>query len=400
MVFNYKAYDREGRVFFGVIQAGSREEARYALYQKNLIAEEIFPLEKSFKKGSVKVETIIAFTRLLATALSAHIPLDKALEIILDEFPAGNSVGNSFRQIIITLVNELKSGKSFSEALSLFDSVFKSFYIQMVRTGEKSGKLANALEYIHQYLQKQNDVKKKVQSALLYPGLVLFVAGLVLVFFVTVLIPRFEQTYAQFGRELPFPTLVLVRTSVIIKRYIFLILGSVMGIIFLLWRWIRTERGRKWWENLLLHIPVAGNIIKRHVALLFSKTFSLLLRSGVTLRDSLEISGDIVSYGIFRENIQKAVIALSDGKSFSDTLRDNPFIPPLLLQAAAMGEESGRTGELFSGLSDFYEKELDISIEKLTSMLTPVLILLVGVIVGIIILTLFLPILNLSEVVR
>ncbi len=396
MVYNYKAFNREGESFFGTIQAQTREEAHYQLYQQNLIVDELVLLDQSLKIRSVKPETVITFTQLLATALSAHISLSRSLEIILEEFPAKNS----FRWVIITLVNELNAGKSFSQALSLFEKIFKPFYIYMVKTGERSGKLAGTVEYIHKYIQKQDEVKKKVQGALLYPGLVLAVAILVLGFFMSVLIPRFQETYAQFGSELPLPTLILVRFSAVIQRYFLVILLVIGSIVFFFRQWIKKGKGRLIWETYMLKFPIVGNIIRKNTASVFSRTFSILLKNGVPLKDALEVSRDIVSYDLFKNNIQKTVEDITEGKSFSNTLRDNPYLPPLLVQAASIGEESGKTGVLFGSLSDFYEKELDASVERITSLLTPILILITGVIVGVIIFSLFLPILNLSQIIK
>ena len=393
MIWSYEAYNNHGEKIFGTLEAENKEEVATYLYEQKMIVSEIRPV-KNVSRSKVKPEQLIIFTRLLATGINASIPLTKALEITMAELPAKSNLG----MIIVSILHQLKVGKSLSDALRLYQNVFSELYINMVRAGEKSGKLGQALNEVLKYLQKRYEMGKNVSSALLYPALILAFTLLILTFFVTVLIPHFQESYKSFGGNLPEFTLGLLNTTNWIKSHLILIVVITILTILSISRLIKTPKGRKAYENFIFSIPIVGELVRKDIVARFARTLSVLLTNGITLVESLELLQDIVGNSIFEETLYNAVHDLREGKSFSGALKENKHIPSILIQMTTMGEESGRLAQLMENMADFYEKEVDTSIEKITSVITPIMIMFIGLIVGVIVVALYLPIFNISKI--
>lgn len=395
MIFSYTAFDKAGETVFGTIEADSKEQAASIVYEQNLIVAKLVPI-KQMGKTKVKPTELIIFTRLLSTAVNASIPLTRALEITMGELAAKSEL----RMIILSILHQLKSGKALSNALSMYRNVFSELYVNMVKAGEKSGKLGIALGEVLKHLQKRYEMKKKISSALMYPGIIMGFAMVILVFFVMVLIPKFQESYSQFGSDIPTFTKGLMDVTNWIKSNILYIAGGIAAIVFAISRIIRTNRGRIIFEKVIFAIPVVGTLYLMDIVSRFTRTLSVLLSNGITLVDSLELVQGVVGNRIFEYTIINANKDLREGKTFTGALRENKYVPGIMTQMAAMGEESGRLAELMGNIADFYESEVDVSIEKITSVITPVMIMFIGVIIGIIVVGLFLPIFSISEMVQ
>jgi type IV pilus assembly protein PilC len=395
MIFTYEAFNNSGDKLVGTIDADRKEDVAGMLYEQNLIVSKVVPV-KSGGSLRVKPEELIIFTRLLATAINASVPLTRALEITMEELAPSSQL----RIIILSVLHQLKTGKALSDSLYMYQNVFSELYVNMVRAGERSGKLGQALSEVLKYLQKRYELKKKISSAMLYPVFIFGFAILVLGFFVAVIIPQFKESYSSFGGEIPEFTAGLLATADWFKEnFIFVGIGLAVT-VYLLRLYIRSEKGRPVYEKFLFALPVAGSLYKMDLVSRFTRTLSVLLLNGITLVDALELVQGIVNNKTFEATIVDSIHNLTQGKSFTASLKQNPHIPTILVQMTAMGEESGRLAQLLDNLSDFYEKEVDVSVEKLTSVMTPILIAFIGVIIGIIVIGLFLPVFNLSQMVK
>ncbi len=395
MIFSYEAYNSAGEKVFGTIEADTKEEVSAQLYNQELILSQLKPV-KNVSKSAVKPEELIVFTRLLATGINASIPLTKALEITMEELPPQSAL----RMVILSLLHQLKIGKNLSDAMAMYVTIFSEMYVNMVRAGERSGRLGQALTEVLKYQMKRYDMNKKISSALLYPGVIMSFAVIILVFFIVVLIPRFQESYQSFGGEIPGFTQGLIAVTNWIKTHLLLI-GGIIGLaVFGVNRAIKTPKGKKIYETVLFAIPVVGELVKKDILSRFSRTLGVLLGNGITLVESLDLLRGIVNNSIFEETIRNATHDLTQGKNFTGALKANPHIPGIMLQMAAMGEESGRLSELMGSIADFYEKEVDNSIEKITSVITPVMILFIGLIIGVIVVGLFLPIFDISQIIE
>lgn len=396
MIFSYEAFTRSGETAFGSIEAENKDEASRLIYAQDMIVNKLVPI-RSVGGQKVKPEELIIFTRLLATAVNASVPLTRALEITMDEL----SNKSPLRMVVISILHQLKVGKSLSESMQLFQHVFSELYVNMVRAGERSGKLGMALDEALKYLQKRYEIKKKLSSAMLYPSMIVGFAMVVLIFFVTVLIPKFQESYAQFGGNLPAFTQGLINVTGWIKHNLIWLLGVIALIIYLTNLAIkRTAKGRAIYESALFAMPISGEIYKKDIVSRFTRTLSVLLHNGITLVESLELTRGVVNNSLIEATINGAIKDLSEGKSFSAALKDNKYLPPILIQMSAMGEESGRLPDLMENISDFYEKEVDVSVEKITSVITPVMIIFIGLVIGVIVVALFLPMFNMSTLLQ
>lgn len=395
MIFSYEAYNSNGEKVFGTIEAETRDEVTSQLYSQELIVSQIKAV-KNVSRSAVKPEELIVFTRLLATGINASIPLTKALEITMEELPPQSAL----RMVILSILHQLKIGKNLSDALAMYLNIFSEMYVNMVRAGERSGRLGQALSEVLKYLMKRFDMNKKVSSALLYPGVIMSFAALILIFFIVVLIPRFQESYQSFGGEIPGFTMGLISVTNWIKNNLIWIGLAITLLVLGIKQAIRQPQGRKIYETVLFAIPVVGELIKKDILSRFARTLSVLLANGITLVEGLDLLRGIVNNSLFEETIRNATHDLTQGKNFTGALKANPHIPGIMLQMAAMGEESGRLSELMGSIADFYEKEVDNSIEKITSVITPIMILFIGVIIGIIVVGLFLPIFDISQIIE
>lgn len=392
MIFSYEGYTRDGEKTIGTLEAEDERELKFLLPDDIIISKVRTVRIRGIKK--VSDEELISFTRLLSTAVGASIPLTRGLEITYSELAPRSPL----RSVIVSLLHQIKTGKNLSDALSFHRSVFSELYISMVKAGERSGKLGRTLDEALKYLQKAYETKRKISGALLYPGFIMSFAVVILIFFLTVLIPRFQDSYAQFGSEIPKLTLNLLNFTDWFKSHLLLIFLAFAGSIILMKVFIDRPKGRRIYENVLFHLPVVGQIYNKTIISRFTNTLGVLLSNGVTLVEALELCRGVLSNKMFEDTVERSLTSLKQGESFTKALRDNPQIPSILTQMTAMGEESGRLAELLSNLSRFYEKDVDVSIEKLTTLITPVMIIFIGVIVGFIVVALFLPIFNLSSV--
>lgn len=392
MIFQYEAYSPDGSHQSGVIEAKDKQEAALKLYQRDLV---VFHLrELSTKKQSISLKDQILFTRLLSNALSAHIPLTKALEIISQEFPQRHPL----KMVTLDLIRRIQGGESLSEAMELHPEAFSPFAISMVKAGEESGELPKTVEALLHYLSKRLSISQKISSALLYPVFILLFAMAVLFFFAFVLIPQFEQNYAQFGAELPLFTRLLIGFTRSLREWSWLLgllIVAVGGGFFLVRNRSWFRRGR---DALLLSLPVLGELINKDILTKFSRTLSVLLGSDVVLSEALDLCRGVVENTLYEEMISRAIQDIAQGKKLTDSLRQNRFLPPTFLQMMSMGEETSKIDQLSEYLADFYERDVDNAVEKITTLLTPVLIIFIGIIVGFIIVALFLPIFQLSQV--
>ena len=243
-------------------------------------------------------------------------------------------------------------------------------------------------------------MKKKISSAMMYPSLILGFSVLILVFFTTTLIPKFQESYTQFGSDLPAITMVLINIANWTKSNIIYLAIGIALLVYLIILYVKTDKGREMYEKFLFALPVVGDMYKKDIVARMSRTLFVLLSNGITLVEALELTRGVVNNKIFEWIISGGIKELTQGGKLTTAFKGNKYVPSIFIQITAMGEESGKVAELMESLSDFYEKEVDGSVEKITTMITPVMIIFIGLIIGVIVIALFLPIFNLSNVIK
>lgn len=397
MIYSYEATNRLNRkTESGYIEAKTREEAERLLFKDNLIVSKLKPAGQKPFSGRKEKENILLFTRLLKSSLTVKLPLSRSLDMIANEFPEKSRM----RQIIRSILKQVEKGKLLSDALGIHPHLFNGLYISMVQAGEKSAKLDISLDLLLKQLSMNFDLSRKVSLALMYPGLVFASALIVLSFFITVLIPKFRESYERFGGRLPDLTNLVVNFSVFIRNNWFWIIPATVTALVLLYRYFYKGRGRAFIEKLAFRLPFVGRFLIRSEIAAFARILSVQINNGIRLKEALITASGTLNSVLLKTTIMESVKAIKKGIRFTEILKSNPMIPSFFIQSAAMGEESGDLGGLLESAADFYDKETAAGIEKITTLITPALILCVGLIIGLIVFALFLPIMNISEMIK
>ena len=350
--------------------------------------------EKQAKKKKIGLEDVCIFTQQLGSMLVAGLPLVSALEALQEQ--TENPV---FQVVIREVRNDVSSGTSFSDACRKYRNAFPNLFISMVEAGEASGGLADILGQVAGYFEKSVALMKKVKSAMTYPiSVIALSAGLVTVLLIKV-IPVFEEMFSGFGAALPAPTQFLIDLSNFLQSWIIVLIIAGIGAWKLLMKVISTPKGRIAKDQVLFRMPIVGNLTQKINLSRFCRTYAILMRSGVPILRSLEITA-AASGSTF---IEKASIDIArnigQGGQLSDSVANNPYFPPMVKHMAKAGEQTGNVDGMMEKISDFYDTEIDAIVESLTSLMEPILICVLGVIIGGIVMSMFLPIFQMSSVV-
>ena len=354
-------------------------------------------LSKEIKLPFVKEvpeKLVIEFTRNLAVMLKAKLPLLRALDTSIEQVKH-----KRFKEIISQLRKEVKRGRSLSQGMKNFNSVFDSIYIQLTEVGEVSGVLDDVLLRLSSYQEKAFKLKQKIRMALVYPSIIISVAIAAVSFLLVFVVPTFVDMYRDFDAQLPGPTqLILTISEFLTQNLIFITIGLI-GLIVLVRFLLRTEKGNRFINLLRLRIPYFGNMYSKGLVSQFTSTLSTLLHSGVTLSESLDVLRKSTSNSILNEEISEMGKSIRKGKSLNKSLSKSLIFPIMVTQMISVGEETASLDEMLQQVGALYEEEVDIMVEGLTSVIEPVLIVFIGLILGAIIVALYLPIFEMVNVV-
>jgi len=398
--FKYAAKDNSGKTLSGFFEASDRAQAIDSLRKKGLIIvsmNEVPPMTNlsifSFRGKKVKTDDLVVFSRQLATMVDAGIPLVGALDIL------GEQVENkSFGKIILKIRNDIEAGSSLSDAISKHKKVFSTLFVSMVRAGESSGMLDDILDRLAAYLEKTSALQKRVGSALIYPAVVSGMALGITLLLILKVIPVFKDIFAGFGSALPTPTMILIAVSDTLRRYFPLIILSVGAIVFFVLRFIKTKKGRLAYDSFLLKVPIFGILFKKVAISKFTRTLSTLIKSGVPILNSLDIVGKTAGNKAIELAVDTVRTNVREGESISEPLARSKLFPPMVVRMISVGEQSGQLEKMLTKIADFYDEQVDASVNGLTSLIEPLIIAFLGLIIGTIVICMFLPILKISTV--
>ena len=402
--FNYIVKDKAGKRLEGIIRGASIETALDNLKKKGFTVlsvrearTDIFRTQQSVMdqiamffykmRTRIPLNTLVFFTRQLSTMFSAGLTIEKSIANLLNE-----EKSLRFRKVLARIANDLKKGLSLSEALAHHPGIFGNLFVALVHAGEVSGSLHVVLEQLSDYLESVAETRRKVISALTYPTMVVIFMILIVLGLLLFVVPMFSEIYDKFGARLPGPTRLMVGISQLIAQNFIVAVLVFFTAIASLWILSLTERGGYVFDNFKLNIPILGMILKNSIMNKFSKTFGILLASGVPVLESIDhvqkvVDNKVVSRGL---NVVKSMV--KDGFSISVAMKKSLVFPPTLVQLVATGEETGEIDKLLDKAAEFYEKQLDSIVERLTSLIEPILIICLGVTVALILITLYLPI--------
>ena len=343
----------------------------------------------------VPLRTLVFFTRQLSTMFSAGLTIEKAITNLLSE-----ERNYRFKKILVQVSTDLKKGYALSEALAKHPGVFSNLYVALVHAGEVSGNLHVILGQLSDYLEAVSDTRRKVISAMSYPVFsVVFLTG-VITFLMVVVVPMFKDVYDKFGAKLPFATRVLMNISQLIVHNAIITFMFVAAGIFVLWVLTKTRRGGTTWDTIKLQTPVFGGLLMSALMDKFARTFGILIGSGVPVLEALSHSIRVVENRVIANGLRQASVLIKDGYTISVALKKTSVIPPIVVQLIQTGEETGEINRLLEKVAEFYSKQVDATIGRLTALIEPLLIIMIGGVIGIILISIYLPVFMLGRAVQ
>lgn len=396
-VFAYTVKDKEGKTLKGVIEAESQERVVEHFHKQECI---IFSIRETKKKastrrrGKVSIEELVVFSRQFTTLIEAGIPVVESLGILEEQ------VENPyFKTVITSILKDVKEGSALSGALSKHKNVFPEIYLSMVEAAEISGNLPEILNRVSVYLEKTSALRKKIISAMYYPIIIIFITIGITGFMMIRIVPTFKDMFAQLDAKLPGPTLVLIAISDFLRRIETMIALVIFVVIapFIFKKVISTHKGKRLFHKFLLKLPVFGDLIKKIAIAKFSRTFATLIRSGVSIVRCLEIVGKTAGNAIVEDAVAESKTAIQEGQPISTPLEGTGVFPPMVTKMIAVGEKSGKLEEMLSKIAQFYEEQTEAMVAGLASLIEPLIIVFLGVIVGGIVISLFLPIITITQ---
>lgn len=398
--FNYQARDASGKVISGEIDAIDQTAAVAVLMDRNLMVTSVKagPMRKAGTKrqqGNVKSQDLVVFTRQLATMMSAGLPLVQSLTVLEEQTDS-----KAFKPVIRDLMARVEGGDSFSQALGLHPKVFTRLFVCMVEAGETGGLLAEILDRLACYLEASSRLKKKVKGAMTYPVIVCVIAILICLFLVMKIIPIFADIFKDFGGQLPAPTQILIQISNLLRQYFLLFAGAVGAFVWGLLKLKKTKTGTEVWDRMKMRMPVFGTLIHKIGMSRFARTFAALLRSGVPILETLRIVGQSSGNTMVEYAVQRTAAGIEKGDNLAAAMGQEKVFPPMLVRMVAAGEQTGKVDTMLEKISDFYDEEIEATLNGLTSLIEPLLIVFLGVVVGSIVICMFLPIFKLNQIVQ
>lgn len=398
--FAYQARDSNGRMTSGVQDALNEDNAINTLMARGLMVLSIQQkaLAKA-TKGANKVNDtdLVLFTRQLATMVDAGLPLVSALTALYEQADPKRQAG--LRRVVGEISALVQQGESFFEAITKHPAVFSRLYVAMIKAGESGGLLAEILDRLATFLEAANRLKKKVKSAMTYPVIVICIALGITTFLIVKVVPIFGEIFADFGAKLPAPTQFLLDLSDFIRGYWWIIVGAVVGVFFGFRSFVRTERGRQIWDRYKLKMPVFGPLTHKIAMTRFARTFAQLIRSGVPILEVMDIVGDTSGNYVVEQAIKGVSGDVEKGDHLTAALARQPIFPAMLVRMVGAGESTGKIDTMLEKMADFWDEEIEALLNALTSLIEPLLIVVLGIIIGGIVIALFLPIFKLSDVV-
>ena len=393
-VFEWEGKDRNGKAMRGELRAAGLNQVQATLRRQGVLASKIKKRRMSAGKR-IKPKDIAIFTRQLATMMKAGVPLMQSFDIV----GRGNA-NASVTKLLNDVRADIETGTSLSGAFRKFPKYFSTLYCNLVEAGEQAGILEELLDRLATYMEKTEAIKSKIKSALMYPIAVVVVAFVVVAVIMIFVIPAFKQVFSSFGADLPGPTLVVMAISDLFVTYWWLIFGVIGGgIYFFIQAWQRSQRMQAVMDRILLRIPIFGALIEKSCVARWTRTLSTMFAAGVPLVEALDSVGGAAGNSVYQSATVKIQQEVSTGTSLTSAMSNANLFPSMVIQMTAIGEESGSIDHMLGKAADFYESEVDDMVAGLSSLMEPIIIVLLGVIIGGIVVSMYLPIFKLGQVV-
>ncbi len=395
MNFSYRVTGPDGKVVNGIIEAPDENAAVLELHNRGFTVVALESMEKGLLQGDIlqflnrpKTKNVVIFTRQLSTLIEADVPLAEGMRTL-----AGQTDNPAFAKIITEVSDDLEGGTSLSAAFAAHPKLFSQFYVKLVRSGEVSGRLQQSLLYLADYLERNQAIGSKVRNALAYPVFVIFAMIAVALIMMIYVLPQLLVIFKESGiTALPITTRALIAVTDFTNSYIIFVLIFLVAVVVGAWQWVRTTDGKKWMDSFKITVPGFGVIMKAIFLARISENMATLIKSDISILDSLRITGDIVDNSLYRDILLHAEEQVRGGGSVSEVLRQyKQWIPGLMTSMIAIGERTGKLDYMLEHVSKFYRTEADDRIDSISSLIEPVIVVVLGIGVAILVSSVLLP---------
>ncbi len=395
--FLWVAETRKGKRLKGELEAANEQIALSQLKKRNLKVLKIKPKPKdifaeiSFLQPKVKSKDIVVFTRQFSTMIDAGLPLVQGLTILAEQ-----TENPTFRNILKQITKDVEGGSTLAEAMKKHPKVFDDLFVNLIAAGEMGGILDTILQRLATFIEKAEDLKSKIKGAMTYPAVVVAIAIIVIAVILIFVIPVFQDMFASFGQALPAPTLLVVALSDFVKANIIFMIPALIILIVAFKKYRDTKGGRKTTDTIALKLPIFGDLLKKTAVARFTRTLGTMLASGVPILDSLEIVAKTAGNVVLEDIIYDVRSSIAEGQTIAEPLSETEVFPGMVIQMISVGEATGALDTMLAKIADFYDKEVDVAVDALTSMLEPLLMLFLGGSIGGLVVAMYLPIFSMA----
>jgi type IV pilus assembly protein PilC len=397
-LYTCKLGHTDGKILVKEIEAQNPQILKQSLEEQGFFVFEIRkkPFQILWDKGQLRKKIsskdLISFNQELLVLVKAGLPIVKALDSILESAEKGK-----LTEILQSVREDIKGGAALSDAFEKYPKTFPHLYIASIRAGERTGDLPQTIRRYIEFLKKADALKKKLLSALLYPVILVVVASIVISVLLIYVVPTFSGIYAGAGAQLPLPTQYLIKFTTFLKSNFLFFMAVVIVASVLFYRWKATETGRYWVDNFKIRIPFAGNLVIKYAIVSFTRTFATVLGSGVPIIESLRMSVGTLNNKILERKLLDAIVRVEEGIRLSSALEAMGIMPPLALRMLGVGETTGSLEEMLVDISEYFEQEVDAKLTVLTTAIEPAIMIIMGLVIGTIVITMYLPIFKMGS---
>jgi len=389
-----------GQIQKGQLDVSSQSEVSNYLRKNRLLLVSVREAPKQIKlslPGAQRIKTrdVVIFTRQFATMINAGLPLVQSLTIL-----AQQTENKALAEITRSVVYDVESGNTLADAFSKHPRAFSDLYVNMVAAGEAGGILDTILLRLATFLEKSDALMRKVKGALVYPGVIMSVAAIAIAVLLIFVIPVFQNLFASVNLDLPLPTRIVIGLSDILIGYWWAVLGTVGAIVFAIRRYYGTSGGRKTIDSLLLRAPVLGDLLRKSAVSRFTRTLGTLISSGVSILEGLEITAKTAGNMVIHDAVMASRQSIAGGDTIAAPLEKSKVFPPMVISMIAVGEQTGGLDEMLTKIADFYDEEVDVAVGALLSLMEPMMIVVLGVVVGGMVVAMYLPIFDMMNAVQ
>jgi len=396
-VFTYSARALNGEITSGEIDLPSKEEVVGYLRKQRLMPVAVHAKAKEFSLSfgrGVKTREIVIFTRQFATMINSGLPLVQSLSIL-----AAQTENKKFAGIITEVLQDIEAGQTLADAMRKHPKIFSELYVNMVAAGEAGGILDTILARLAGFLEKADALTRKIKGAMTYPAVMVFVVIIATTILLWKVVPVFAGIFTGAGLELPLPTQIVLSMSEFLQNYILFIIGGIVAFVFLLRRYYKTDQGQLVLDNVLLRLPVLGDLQRKTAVSRFTRTLGTLISSGVSILDGLEITARTSGNRVIHDAVMESRASIAGGATISEPLKASGVFPPMVVQMINVGEQTGGLDEMLAKIADFYDDEVDTAVDALTSVLEPIMIVVMGVVIGGMVAAMYMPMFDMMQAV-